>query len=212
MKGRCNGCAMNVYCTMPGYRRLASVPKLSRKARQRLKWFDYYSSHGHNARLTCPYFGISPQTFFAGQSDMTPRRIESLEDLSRRPRHLRQPNYSVELVEAVVGLRGEYPGWGKDKLVILLRREGFTCSASIVGRILKKLKERGVLNGPSPNHISAGKSQRRRPHAARKPKDYVAREPGEIVELSYLYCRRAYPGLTDMWKELRGLTLKNSTR
>jgi hypothetical protein len=64
--------------------------------------------------------------------------------------------------------------------VILLCREGFTCSASTVGRILGRLKERGVLNEPSPNHISARKSQRHRPYAIRKPKDYMAREPGTL--------------------------------
>jgi len=106
MKGRCNGCAMNVYCKMPGYRRLASVPKLSRKGRQGPKWFDYYSSPGHNARLTCPYFGIAPQTFYRWKERYDPKRIESLGDLSRRPRHLRQPTYSVELIEAVVSERG----------------------------------------------------------------------------------------------------------
>ena len=47
-----------------------------------------------------------PKPFIVRKSDMTPRRIESLEDLSRRPRHLRQPTYSVELVEAVVSERG----------------------------------------------------------------------------------------------------------
>jgi transposase len=97
---------MNVYRTVPGYRRLASVPKLSREARQRPKWFDYYSSHGHNARLTCPYFGISPQTFRRWKERYDPKRIESLEDLLRRPRQLRQPTYSVELIEAVVSERG----------------------------------------------------------------------------------------------------------
>jgi len=77
----------------------------------------------------------------------------------------------VELVEAVLRLREEYPRWGKDKPVILLRREGFTSSASTLGSILKKLKERGVLKEPLPNHISGRKSQRPRPYAVRKPKD-----------------------------------------
>lgn len=189
MKGRYNGCIMNVYCTMPGYRRLASVPKLSREARQRLKWFDYYNCHDHNARLTCRHFGISPQTFYRWKERYDPKHTESLEDLSHRPKHLRQPTYSVELIEAVLRLREEYPRWGKDKLVILLRREGFTCSASTVGRILKKLKERGVLKEPLPNHISARKSQRQRPYAVRKPKDYVVKEPGDIVEVDTLDVR-----------------------
>ena len=91
-------------------------------------------------------------------------------------------------------LREEYPRWGKDKLVILLRREGFTCSASTVGRILKKLKERGVLKESLPNHISARKSQRQRPYAVRKPKDYVAKEPGDIVEVDTLDVR-PLPGM-----------------
>ena len=51
----------------------------------------------------------------------------------------------------VLKLRETYPRWGKDKLVVLLHREGFDCSASVVGRILHKLKERGVLREPVSN-------------------------------------------------------------
>jgi len=189
MKGRYNSCAMNVYSEIPGYGRLASIPVLSKKARQRLKWFDYYKSHNQNARLTCRYFGISAQTFYRWKRRYDPRHTESLEDRSHRPRHVRQPTYSADLVNAVLRLREEYPRWGKDKLVILLHREGFASSASTVGRILKKLKERGVLKEPLPNHISARKSQRQRPYAVRKPKDYVVKEPGDIVEVDTLNVR-----------------------
>jgi len=89
----------------------------------------------------------------------------------------------------VLGLREEYPRWGKDKLVILLHREGFDSSASTVGRILLKLKERGILKEPIPNHISARKRQRQRPYAVRKPKEYVAKELGDIVEVDTLDVR-----------------------
>ena len=159
MRGRYNGCTMSVYSRIPGANRLTSIPVLSKKARQRLKWFDYYNSHKQNARLTCRYFGISPQTFYRWKKRYNPKHIESLEDRSHRPKHLRQPTYSVELVKAVLRLREEYPRWGKDKLVVLLHREGFDCSASTVGRILHKLEERGVLKEPIPNHISARKRQ-----------------------------------------------------
>ncbi|MCK4487005.1 MAG: helix-turn-helix domain-containing protein, partial [Desulfobacterales bacterium] len=48
-----------------GAPRLAGLKvELSKRARQRLKWFDYYQSHAHNARLTCRHFDISPQTFY----------------------------------------------------------------------------------------------------------------------------------------------------
>ncbi len=163
--------------------------ELSRKARQRLKWFDYYHSHGHNARLTCRYYGISPQTFYRWKRRYNPRHLESLEDRSHRPSHIRQPTYSVELIEAALRLREEYPRWGKDKLVVLLRRERFDCSASTVGRILHKLKERGVLKEPVSNYISARKRQWQRPYAIRKPKEYVAKKPGDIVEVDTLDVR-----------------------
>jgi len=175
---------------VPGISRLARLQvELSKKARQRLKWFDYYNSRGHNARLTCRHFDISPQTFYRWKRRYNPGQLQSLEDRSHRPTNLRQPTYSTELVEAVLKLREEYPRWGKDKLVILLCREGFNCSASMVGRILHKLKERGVLREPIPNHISARKRQLKRPYAVRKPREYVAKQPGDIVEVDTLDVR-----------------------
>ena len=121
-----------------------------------------------------------------------PQHMETLEDRPHRPK--RQLTYSADLVNAVLRLREEYPRWGKDKLVILLYREGFACSASIVGRILHKLKERGVLKEPLPNHIFARKSQRQGPYAVRKAKDYVAKDPGDMIEVDTLDVR-PLPGM-----------------
>jgi len=100
----------------------------------------------------------------------------------------------VELVEAVLKLREEYPRWGKDKLAVLLHDEGFTGSASTVGRILNRLKEQGILKEPIPNHISVRKRQRPRPYAIRKPKGYLANKPGDIVEVDTLDVR-PLPGI-----------------
>ncbi|MFC1965915.1 helix-turn-helix domain-containing protein [Chloroflexota bacterium] len=62
-----------------GVSRLAGLQvELSKKARQRLKWFDYYSSHGHNARLTCRHFDISPQTFYRWKRRYNSKHLESL--------------------------------------------------------------------------------------------------------------------------------------
>jgi putative transposase len=175
---------------LPGASRLARLQvELSKKARQRLKWFDYYKSRGYNARLTCRYFGISPQTFYRWKRRYNPHYLKSLEDCSHHPKHLRQPTASVELVEVVLRLRETYPRWGKDKLVVLLHGEGFVSSASTVGRILRRLKERGVLKEPVPNHISARKRQRRRPYAIRKPKDYGISQVGDLVQLDTLDIR-----------------------
>lgn len=136
-----NGCIMSSYgSVIPDARSLASTPvELSKRARHRLRWFDYHQSHGNNARLTCRYFGISPQTFYRWKRRYDPKHLESLEDRSHRPRHLRQPTASWELVAAVLKVREQYPRWGKDKLVVLLCQQGYRVSTSMVGRIIRHL-------------------------------------------------------------------------
>ena len=172
-----------------GTLRLKLPPELSGNARRRLKWFDYYRAHGNNARLTCRYFGISAQTFYRWKRRYDPERLESLEDHSHRPRRLRQPTAPVELVEAVLRLREEYPRWGKNKLAVILGQQGQAVSASMVGRIIRRLKDRGLLREPVPNYVSAGKRQRSRSYAQRKPRDYRVGRMGDLVELDTLDIR-----------------------
>ena len=140
-----------------GTSRLARFSEPSKQARQRLKWMDYYGEHNGNARLTCRHFDICPQTFYRWKRRYDSQDLRSMEDRPRRPRCLRQPTWSPELAGAVLRLREEYPRWGKDKLVILLREEGWQVSTSMVGRIIGRLKERGMLREPVSNHISARK-------------------------------------------------------
>ncbi|GAJ13176.1 unnamed protein product, partial [marine sediment metagenome] len=70
-----------------------------------------------------------------------------------RPRHLRQPTYSAELAEAVLKLREEYPRWGKDKLMILLHREGrFDTVDELKKQITEDIKRgRAILNSRGRN-------------------------------------------------------------
>jgi len=181
---------MSIYgSVIPGSGRLAKIPvELSKAARQRLKWFDFYKDHGRNARLTCRHFGISPQTFYRWKHRFDPAMLKTLEDRSRRPKNIRQSTWSSELVQEVLRLREQYPRWGKDKLVVLLRREGYPVSTSMVGRILRQLKERGVLREPL-RFVSARKRLRQRPYAIRKPKGYLAQGPGDIVQVDTLDLR-----------------------
>lgn len=173
-----------------GTLRLKLAPELSREALKRLKWFDYYEGQGRrNARFTCRHFGISPQTFYRWKKRYKPSDLSSLEGHSHRPRRVRQPTYPHALVKAVLALREEYPRWGKDKLAVMLGEKGQEASASMVGRILRRLKERGLLREPLANCISARKRPRQRPYAIRKPKEYQAKEMGDIVELDTLDVR-----------------------
>ena len=58
-----------------------------------------------------------------------------------------------------------------------------------MGRILRRLKERGALREAVPNRISARKRHSQRPYAIRRPREYVAKKPGDIVEVDTLDVR-----------------------
>jgi putative transposase len=168
--------------------------ELSREARKRLAWFDYYQAHGRNAALTCRYFGISRQAFYRWKPRYDPRELSTLEDRSQRPHHRRQPTWSWEQAERVRRLREQYPRWGKDKLAVLLRREGWAVSVSMVGRILTSLRQRGVLTAPRMFRVKRRRGTANRPWALRKPRDYVVEKPGDLIQLDTLDLRPA-PGV-----------------
>jgi transposase InsO family protein len=174
---------------LTGSFRLARTREVSKQARQRLKWIDYYMSHGNNARLTCRHFDVSPQTFYRWKRRYNPKDLKSLEDRSRRPRHVRQPTASIGLLEAVLGKREAHPRWGKEKIAKLLNEDGWQVSVSMVGRIIKRLKDRGLLKEPIWNSVSVRKRQQQRPYATRKPKWYEPKEPGDIVQLDTMDVR-----------------------
>jgi putative transposase len=155
---------------------------LSREARARLSWLDWYHRHGQNVSLTCRHFGLSRATFYRWLRRYDPFNLSTLENRSSRPQNVRQPTWTVAEVLAVKALREKYPAWGKMKLVILLARRGLLLSASKVGRILRRLKERGQLREPL-RRVSSRRPKWKRQYATRKPRDYEALEPGDIVQL-----------------------------
>jgi transposase len=167
---------------------------LSREAQQRLKWFDHYQSHGRKAALTCRYFGISRQTFYRWKRRYDPQNLRTLEDGSHRPHRRRHPTWTPEPVERVRRRREQYPRWGKDKLAVLLRREGGRVSVSMVGRILTHLRQRGVLSAPLLFRVKRRRGTAGRPWALRKPSDYAVEQPGDLVQLDSMDLRPA-PGV-----------------
>ena len=163
---------------------------ISREAKKRLKWFDHYKKYA-NARLTSRYFGISPQTFYRWKRRFDRYDLTTLESLSSRPHRVRKPQTPVEVVERIRELRERYPRWGRDKLVVLLRRERIEVSSSTVGQTINRLKERGVLKEPV-NAAAARLARKRRwkpRYATRKPRGYKIKGPGDLVEIDTLNVR-----------------------
>jgi transposase InsO family protein len=175
---------------LPRARQLARTGKeLSREARVRLDWMDYYR-RCRNVSRTCRHFGISRLIFYRWQKRYDPLNLTTLESRSHRPHRRRQPTWSAALIERVLALRHQYPRWGKDKLVVLLAREQRLVSASMVGRLLRHLKQQGRLIEPVRSGVPGSRrALRSRPYAIRKPKQYAVSRPGDLVQVDTLDVR-----------------------
>ena len=165
---------------------------LSDKAREHWRYLSCWQAlrkQGLSGTGASQVVGLPRSTLYRWQRSLQELGPQGLEARSRKPRRRRQPTWSLELADAVLQLREQYPRWGKDKLVVLLRRQGWQVSTSMVGRILTRLKARGMLKEPPRNGISARKRPRPRPYAVRKPKEYQALQPGDIVQIDTLDVR-----------------------
>jgi putative transposase len=119
------------------------------------------------------------------------RWAKAREPKSRRPHCLRQKTWTPALMRAVERIRLDNPMWGKEKITVLLAREGIAASVSTVGRILKSLMERGVVTPvPTLRRRPGGRRFRltgKERHARRLPKGLKPTRPGELVQVDTLF-------------------------
>jgi transposase InsO family protein len=174
------------------------APDLSRAARRRLAMLDWHRAHGGNVSRTARHFGYSRPTVYRWLARFERDRLETLEDRVSAPRRRRRPTWTLEQLAAVKAVRETYPRWGKDKLVVLLRRIGLRLSTSMVGRILTRLRRSGELHEPRRPRMSVHQRRWLRPYAIRKPADWTVERPGDLVELDTLDIR-PLPG--KIWKQ-----------
>jgi putative transposase len=167
----------------------AAAPDLSRAARQRLAMLDWHRAHGADVSHTARHFGYSRPTVYRWLARFDRSRLETLEDRSSAPRRRRRTTWTVDQLRAVRTVRETYPRWGKDKLVVLLRRLGVRLSSSMVGRILARLRRSGELREPRRRRMSVHQRRWLRPYAIRKPADWAVERPGDLVELDTLDVR-----------------------
>ena len=193
MKGR-YGIVMNIYGKiLPGTKQINRIVALSREAKVRLSWIDWYHSHGKNAHLTCRHFGISPDTFYRWKNRFNPGDLLTLEDdrTTRTPKSLRKPETDPSLVWRTKELRETYPRWGKKKLWKLLEREGWNTSISTVGRTIERLRARGILIEPAivTARLAGQKRKRKnkRPYALPRDWNYEVNLPGDLVQIDTVY-------------------------
>lgn len=97
---------------------------ISERAKLRLEWMIfYYTVAQRNASFTAAHFGIARKTFHAWLKRFTPNRIQSLEEQSRTPHHLRQWEVTPAQEKRIILLRNQYPKYGKVKLKVIYQKQ-----------------------------------------------------------------------------------------
>jgi transposase InsO family protein len=161
------------------------TPKGQVRYRTILAW-QALRETGMNADQASQKLGVTRASMYRWQKHLIERGLRGLEDRSRRPKRLRTVSWPPELIETVLELREHYPRWGKEKLCLLLGREGWHTSESTVGRILGYLKKRGLLHDPPKTVKTSLNRAKKRPYALRKPKNYAVQFPGDLVQIDTL--------------------------
>ena len=181
MRGRYAGVSMSIYgAILPGAARLARLPaEPSEEARRRFKVVQWCQEHDRRVRLTARHFGFSPDTISRWLRVFAAEGVVGLEPRSRRPKRVRQPTTPTEVIVRIQALRERYPRWGREKLRVLLEREGITLSAKSIDRVISRLKARGVLREP----LRPRKTARWRQERLRRPKELPVDHPGALVQL-----------------------------
>ena len=173
-------------------------PELSAEAQERLRWLSAWEAlrkEGIPGGRASEALGLSRSSVYRWRKRLKRDGLRGLEDKSRRPRHMRRPTWSPELVQAVREARERCYPWGKDKLAVIVRRGGWRVSTSMVGRVLKHMKDSGQLKEPGQKWVTRGWRRYPRPYAIRKPKDYSVERPGDLVQVDTLDVR-PLPGIT----------------
>ncbi len=128
---------------LPLYHMLSYLKKyanLSKEAKQRLRWMDYYKKC-NNASKTCRHFGISRQCFYEWYRKYDPNNLYTLENQSCAPINKRQREITSEQEMRVVQLRKKYICYSKIKLAKIYQREyNEVISSWKVQKVIEKYK------------------------------------------------------------------------
>jgi transposase InsO family protein len=156
---------------------LPAPPDLSKQAKLRLRWLDYYHTHP-DVSLTCRHFGIGRSLFYKWKHRYDRRGPKGLEDASKRPARVRTPTTPTAHVDLIRTLRKVHPEYSKYKLQVILKRDhDIVLSASTIGRVITRY-QLFFARPVRPKGHPLRRVQRRR-----LPRGLTSLGPGDLVEV-----------------------------
>lgn len=141
-------------------------PEVQRRHEALERFQALNQTHGIPVREAAALLGISLSTLYRWRARYQAKGLRGLRPRSRRPRRCPRKRWAPELTRRLIQLRQAHPGWGKQKLTVLLHREGYAVSVSTVGRMVSELLRRGRI-ARSPRRVKRRRASRPRPWAQR---------------------------------------------
>ena len=158
----------------------ARISNVSEKAKQRLRVVDWLRFHKNNISLTARHFGLNRETVRIWLRKFHQVGIPGLNDGSHRPKNVRKPTTSWEIVNEIVKIRRQYPVWSKYKIKKILSRKNMVVSASTIGRVLKR---KGLIQ----KKISVKRTKAAKNPKKRFPKGLRIAFAGDMVQMDTKY-------------------------
>jgi hypothetical protein len=116
--------------------------------RQRQQWIAWYFAHEQDITATCRQFDISRSTLYRWLARYTAQPQKRIRARARRSQTTRRPAWSLDALQIVCGLLGQYPSWGRRRLAdALFALTGTLWSEATVGRMLARMKPRCPICG-----------------------------------------------------------------
>ena len=156
---------------------------------KKLKMYDKLIVENCSQPVALEAIGISRATLYRWKERYREFGLEGLEDESRSPIRKRKPTWGPKEKQYIVKLRRQYPIWGKIKIQTILKRDyRINISASTVGRIIKNLVEKGMIQ-PVHHFDCCVKIKRKRVfsgYAQRWQYGTKSEGPGQLIQVDHM--------------------------
>jgi putative transposase len=155
---------------------------------KKIQAYDDLMQQGTEERSVLAALEVTRSTLYRWKKRYREEGLAGLEDASKRPRKIREKQWSHEIILRVQKLRLENKTWGKYKLAVVYKRTYRTAiSVSTLGRIISYLLKKGAIQSVA--EVCGEREAKPRifnGHAQRKTADMKPTKPGEFVQFDHM--------------------------
>lgn len=164
------------------------LPTAARRRHESIALVERLVAAGLPIRKACTIVGISKSSYYRWVKQLSLFGPDGLKDGRAGSRRRRTAPAQNLVREQVTNIRERYP-LGKEKLRVVLAREGLVVSSSTVQRVLSNLFERGLVHRIGYGIRTSGRQRNaaKRVHATRKKSHQKPLAPGELVQIDTLH-------------------------